>query len=154
MNKRERLKELLLLLGRIETATGADRELDEELAALVAGAVRQEDATFDHKPAYHRNGFWVSVEPILPYTSSIDAALALCERVLPGTQVGLDPIFFEGAGKHRVEYDAVLCTADWGQWNPVNSDWIERVGVRHRDRVLVILAAILTALLAHEEERG
>jgi hypothetical protein len=72
------------LIERCEQATEGSRELDELLTAWSVGATRQEDATFDHKPAYHRDGFWVSIQPITPLTSSIDAALALSERLLPG----------------------------------------------------------------------
>jgi hypothetical protein len=75
--------EMVELVERVEKATEGSRELDEILTAWSVGATRQEDATFDHKPAYHRDGFWVSIEPITPLTTSIDAALALTERLLP-----------------------------------------------------------------------
>ena len=78
------MSELAELLKRVEAATGPDREIDELLTAWSVGAVREEDATFDHKPAYHRDGFWVSIGPIAPYTASIDAAVSLIEKRLPG----------------------------------------------------------------------
>ncbi len=63
------------LLAALETATGPDRELDEAIAACIAGASRE--VMPSGRVGYHKAGFWVSIEPILPYTSSIDAALTL-----------------------------------------------------------------------------
>lgn len=83
------MNDLLNIAKRLEEATGPDRELDELLMAWSVGATRQEDATFDHKPAYHRDGSWVSIHPIEPLTGSVDAALAMTERELPGWTVQL-----------------------------------------------------------------
>lgn len=65
---------LLELAERCEAATGPDRELDELIAAELAGAVREVQHGVSH---YHRDGRWVSVGEIKPYTASLDAAMTL-----------------------------------------------------------------------------
>lgn len=109
------------LLERVERATGPDAQLDEALTAFGEGAERVEDATFDHKHGYARDGFWVSIGPIKPFTASIDAAFALVERLLPGSNYGVDKTdegdeltWFdatagEGFAQHNTAPLAILC---------------------------------------------
>lgn len=78
------MTDLAKLIERVEAAHGPDAELDEALTAFVVGAERVDDATFDHKHGYTRDGSWVSIGPIQPITASHDAALALKEALLPG----------------------------------------------------------------------
>lgn len=64
------------LVGRVEAATGPDRELDLLIAqTLVPDVVvlRRNDDDTGNEP----HTYW-------EYTGSVDAALALAERVLPG----------------------------------------------------------------------
>lgn len=63
------------LIERLEKATGPDRELDEQIQAAISGATLEKQA--DGRNAYHRDGFWISIGKVLPYTSSIDAAMTL-----------------------------------------------------------------------------
>ena len=63
------------LIARLEKATGPDRELDEQIQAAISGATLEKQA--DGRSAYHRDGFWISIGKVLPYTSSIDAAMTL-----------------------------------------------------------------------------
>lgn len=130
------MSELEQLLAKIEAATGPDRELDELLTAWAVGATLQADATFDHKPAYHRDGFWVSIEPITPLTASIDAALALVERILPGFRLELEQSL---DGKW---WDAYLMEV--GTSGPA----IGRTDQGYNFPALAILNALLKALIA------
>ena len=63
------------LIARLEKATGPDLELDEQIQAAISGATLEKQA--DGRNAYHRDGFWISIGKVLPYTSSIDAAMTL-----------------------------------------------------------------------------
>lgn len=62
------------LLERVEGATGADREIDSRLNRLAYGDT----------PV-----LWPKGSRSKPYTASLDAALALVERVLPGHLIAL-----------------------------------------------------------------
>ena len=90
------------LIERVERCTGPDRFLDSRIRAVL----EPQEPIVDGCPFY---------------TASLDAALALVERKLPGSHVGLDPIFF--VDPESVKWDAVICIARMERWNPVNSDW-------------------------------
>lgn len=62
------------LLERVEKAEGPDRELDEETIAAIGGKQKRGDWWIGHS-------YIGRVAP--PYTSSIDACVALIEKVLP-----------------------------------------------------------------------
>ncbi|MGQ3213818.1 MAG: hypothetical protein ACT6U0_18750 [Shinella sp.] len=112
------MTDLTSLIERLEKAEAPDRELDEEIwLAAIPGASRK-NLLADHpdeKPLweYHdieRNTCFRG--GIIPsYTSSIDAAVSLAERVLPGwgwsveskthhIMACLNPEFGEPVGKH------------------------------------------------------
>jgi len=113
------------LLARVEAATGPDRELDDAIVELMFGKsmlVITEDAGTvwrNHKAPF--------------YTASIDAALALAERVLPDHEIEMFQLF-HGNG--------------WG----VN------FRAKHIDTAyaptpaLALIAAILKALIAAENK--
>jgi len=66
------------LLSRVRAATGADRELDEQIAIQIAG----------FKPTLRLGDPMLGNERTVPqysppYTASLDAALALVEKVRP-----------------------------------------------------------------------
>jgi hypothetical protein len=128
------------LIGKLERATGPDRELDEALIAFAEGAERVEDATFDHKHGYARGGFWVSIGPIHPVTASMDAALALAEKLLdddePVARYPLE-ISLTSVGHHP--------EAPWGcaVWTGSDKDGVFS---RAPTAPLAILLAILRAL--------
>lgn len=71
------------LIERVEKATGPDPALDEAIQAWSQCAT-PEWQEYAKSTAYHRDGFWVSIGPIQPYTASIDAVVALVEKELPG----------------------------------------------------------------------
>ncbi len=73
LSTRERL---LGLAERVEAATGVDREIDEAIQAALAGA-EIEPQGYCSSNTYHRDGYWVSIGDIKPYTASIDAAMSL-----------------------------------------------------------------------------
>jgi hypothetical protein len=69
------------LLSRLEAATGPDRELDHRLQGILVN-----DGNFGHYAGLEE---WVTAGMEFgwntpAYTASIDAALALVERLLPG----------------------------------------------------------------------
>lgn len=72
--------DLATLVERVEAASGADRELDALLLPI-----------FDPALQVRHNSVWRGklccgslADCLQPYTASVDAALALVERVLPG----------------------------------------------------------------------
>lgn len=71
------------LIERLEKCTGPVPELDEAIQAWSVGATA-EWQDYKSANAYHRDGFWVSIGVVQPYTASLDATIALVERLLPG----------------------------------------------------------------------
>lgn len=94
------------LVGRVEAATGPDRELDGAIALAVGGWHRDwldEGRNPHHMPDWywwHTDDHPHQATDAHPrYTSSIDAALALAERVLPGYRWGVSQAGIR-TGKH------------------------------------------------------
>lgn len=85
------------LLERVETATGPDRGLDDAIAFATQyrpdsqhdrlGSFADHEAKHNYETAWIAHAPWRSQWDIPFYTGSIDAALALVERVLPGWTV-------------------------------------------------------------------
>lgn len=101
-------EELDALIARVEDATGPDREIDAELARLMNWVPTGVNASLwnvaDPKPEY----WYSSAFGLPPYTASIDAALALVERVKAGEELGwwvtiLEIALREIAWKHTLE---------------------------------------------------
>jgi hypothetical protein len=67
------------LLGRVEACTGPDRELDGHIYGALGFQIIQRFGDFEWRP--DGKGIWKTMPSP---TASFDAALALCERVLPG----------------------------------------------------------------------
>lgn len=78
------------LLERLEKATGPDRELDIAIAQLlpIDGWKVDDDGTAFAFGDMGDGEGWFPVGTCPPVTSSIDDALALARRVLPGWTVG------------------------------------------------------------------
>lgn len=68
------LAKLRELLARVESATGPDRKLEYGIARMF----------IDHWKEYDEDEFYDNATHCPRLTSSIDAAVQLCERVLPG----------------------------------------------------------------------
>ena len=148
------------LIARVEAADEGSRELD----CLIAKQVGWFRYTRELGCTIKRGG-WIAPEdfrgtdsagrPILDslhgttihrdpprFTRSLDD---LRRHLLPdGWHLGLDPIFYEDEKVHDpVEYDAILCKADWSRWTPVDSDWIRRVEAHGKTAELAACAGVL-----------
>lgn len=118
------MADLAELLERVKAATGPDRELDGDIAEAFGPHWNGRDLTRGQAPAV---------------TRSIDAAMALVERMLPGWRVQLferDPE--DGGGwnarlKRRSPWDLVA---------------LDEVAPLPRTAPLALLAALLSALIA------
>lgn len=120
------------LLTRVQKATGPDREIDGDIAEMF-------DAAPSHLPRVTGVGrSWLWAEFVEPdswetwgapeYTASIDAALALVERVLPGWKWQIN----KGEGCGLILPGSTITTrVHWG---------------KGANTPLAILAALLTAL--------
>lgn len=71
------------LIAKLEALDGPSREVDLEIA-IATGAVPDEVAKYG--PHLRR----IEMRRVDPYTASLDAAIALVERVLPGWTLMLD----------------------------------------------------------------
>ncbi|CAH1657459.1 hypothetical protein CHELA1G11_13048 [Hyphomicrobiales bacterium] len=100
------VEECKSVLADLEKASGADRELDARIdAVLRAGKASMRDSspwawlnfpTWRHHDqaagmcgVVHDDGSFGMVWDSEPFTSSLDATIALVERVLPGHQINL-----------------------------------------------------------------
>lgn len=126
------------LLERVEKAEGPDRELDVLIAQAIAKPTTMLNGlTFDGAVAAYPNDLAGIAQnwPVPTYTASLDAALALVERVLPG---------WKKAFSHRsFQYDGWLVTLV-----PVSGDAQQG---RSESAALALLAAMLNALLSQRE---
>lgn len=134
------------LLGRVEAATGADRELDRAIwwpvSCLPSGLYMEGDdgaryadvcVGLSDTPDWRHLGLYDDA-PF--YTASLDAALALCERVLPGWtwDIGSE-CRFDGV----MIYTAIVWSAD------CKRDSGEQTA---KTPALALLAAMLKAMVA------
>jgi hypothetical protein len=82
------LPTLQALLARVEGGEGEDRALDAEIALHIGGCVRYRNWYDDDAKTQHAWHFkWqddCEWEPLPHFTTSLDAAVALVERRLPG----------------------------------------------------------------------
>ncbi len=137
------------LLGRVEAATGPDRELDAAIASMIRyhpyGPFHWLDKSPEAVYAPTHAGWmgftlpgedgprdaWASPE----YTASVDAAIALVERVLPGQHLTMG---------QNVHHHYWLCT-----FNYLNDDGepaSNAQGMHKSSLPLAILSALLSAL--------
>lgn len=80
------------LIAKLEALDGPSREVDAEIATAVDGYVTQPNKGWPEKIDYgraHPDGYVIwpghGFDQLVPkYTASLDAAVALVERVLPG----------------------------------------------------------------------
>lgn len=109
------------LLARVKAATGPDRRLDRALWATFQGG--------DYPGVLCWDGLGVA-----PFTASLDAALALVERVLPGVWYVL--------GKGKLRADEPL----YGAKLLFTADGTLGEGEHEHSQALALLAALLSAL--------
>ena len=118
---------LSALLERVEGATGGDRELDRDIA-IATGWVHRSGAPWE------RVLEWERPNP----TASVDAALALIGRVLPGLYMW------------RLEFDDE--PTDWPYETRVYSAGGSERGYNasHKTPALALCAALLAAMIGEE----
>lgn len=134
------------LIERLEKLQGPDREVDFWLSIRlpIGEPTRHSDEELQADiDLVGIDGMVIDA----PYTSSLDAAIALVERVLPGWKVGMDPRFY--IDDQSVKWDAIICIPHWNRWTPSDSDWIERIEARH---VLAPVAVCLATLRAMKDK--
>jgi hypothetical protein len=129
------------LLRRVEAAAGPDRELDEAIAFALCDEhefVQLKGAPRGVGPTLYRFGSHAP-HSALRVTASLDAALALVERVLPGAICGVD-----GIGPACLPEARVV---------PEHSgeEVLTQYEARGRTPALALLAALLRALIAQQE---
>lgn len=128
------------LLERVEAATGPDRELDRDILKALPtptdgwGSVWPEHITWDSLTLLSP---WAA-----PITASIDAAVALVEKMLPGRDVNLE---IGNVGADRVT-DAYISGADGYFEEPKTPD-AHGYGITP---ALALCAALLRALAAKD----
>ena len=121
------------LLARVQKATGPDREIDVAIMAACFEWAKAEPPYYaphcvGDEPIYWHAPSWLRKRPCPELTGSIDAALALVERVLPGNDV--------------------LVMRDTGQWEANIGPQESFVSFEGKcsNAPLSILAALLAAL--------
>lgn len=151
------------LLSRIEQASGPDREIDAYIDVLLFGGEtvwKQANYTMEMYPASRRasknhiGGFANEHVPL--YTASLDATVALVERMLPGCEICLTdvhPDFLRpGEPKHLVE---LMCGLKWVKYDAYPEPKYETTGSgKANSRPLALLTALFRALSAREAKDG
>lgn len=135
------------LLRRVEGATGPDRELDADVLAALLDARRERG--YHNANAMRAKGsadlpardYWRRCGPLV--TASVDAALALVERVLPGLVIDMCRLGRPG-NQFQVREVLIYC----GEEPDVLE--VERDYWPARPAPLAILEALLHALIARE----
>lgn len=148
--------DLAQLKQRVNAASGPDREIDAALATGLVGWClhplgRQRDDSVQSDTGRTcldcGADSWGNTgttgqrlhDPVRPYTASLDAALALVERVLPGWLVDLTEHPDGEGGRY---YSTQLYTPDI----------LKSVSREHVTRPLALLSALLAALIAQQEQ--
>jgi hypothetical protein len=140
------------LLERVRNAAGPDRELDVIIAYITYDEIPNLSCTFREFVHIHDNFAEVAaraeahhcIRTALPrYTASIDAALALVARVLPGWHGALT--WLPDYGLNAASFACEIGPMDWSGNQPPDNI------IGHGDSMpLAILAALLSALIAKE----
>lgn len=125
------------LVERVKAATGPDRELDISIGTTIGG--------WTYQPHVPHNFKWHDGEFDRPggppsYTASIDAALALVERLLP------DWVVADLSQNSRVAGDPWGCTLAIYYGSYPSKNRMAKSGYDFQRPSLAILAALFTAL--------
>jgi hypothetical protein len=127
------MRDLQSLLERVKAAGEyRDRELDADIAEALGFKIewKQQNYTMDMYPVIT----WPpGREPCPEFSRSIDAAVALVERVLPG---------MDGA----IAWSRDMRTCEFARPHP-----LDNIVAEAKTLPLAILAALLTALIAKQE---
>lgn len=130
------------LLERVKVATAPDRELDVRFGMFESGLAMNEDVLA--QIGVPHTGWTPSEDEWPRYTASIDAALALVEKTLPGWCYAIQSVVL---GKDTLNH-IPWCGLASGYWSGV---FDEHEG-RGATLPLAILAALLTALIAEQQQ--
>lgn len=125
------MNELQELLERVEKAEGPSKALDISISEAVLGGMPRYDG--DDCPEF-----------LLPYTASLDAAVALVEKMLPGwvIQIGVYPER-NVAGVTEPEREPFVGVTD---------QWPRTWRAKGATPALALLAALLRALISQRSE--
>lgn len=146
------------LLARVETAQGADRELDLAIAIATRTGSFNRSTTFEHIADVMREqekdgGLYVDADTGLTcvrscfvevplITSNIDDAIALVKRLLPGRRWQVQSTDWEYGGPSAVLSDDV--------WQDSQGRRGRNLFARGATPALAVIAALLRALIAQE----
>lgn len=131
-----RVGDLTALLARVEAADGPDRELDFQIHAAVFGrAINFQDAA-GYLFGEGRDEKFATCGQL---TASLDAALALCERVLPGCWPAIDRVRHGDAFKCWQGCVEIYPAPRWSVFE-----------AEAKTPALALLCAMLKALIAKE----
>lgn len=154
-------EELEALLARVESATGPDRDLDAALFVALNKPEQQEDdlryyrlphVSMDHMDMCAPGTYWLkqrsgaSLHTSPTYTASLDAASALVERVMPGSDWAA----------HSHTLNTPPHKHAWGAVRELPNGPVS--GVLHESNgytpALALLAALLLAALLRAKAQG
>ena len=128
------LPTLEALLARVEGEKGEDRAMDAEIALHIGGCVRYRNWYDDDAKTQHAWHFkWqddCEWEPLPHFTTSLDAAVALVERVRPG---------------NVLEVEGFAGSAQWGAM-------VAEHGATAPTPARALIAALLRAEIAKPQE--
>lgn len=143
------------LIARLEALTGPDREVDwrvaESLGDIPSHSIREVGFDYDWYRRPNDFALWKatdsegrSVELWQPklVTGSIDAAVALCERVLPNFlwHAGINPLWEDGI--NIGEHYGRVCDRDWNEAHSIHET--------HKIPAVALLIATMKAMDAKE----
>ena len=128
------------LLADLEKATGAGRDYDAQIDAALGITV--DIAPISGPWSYYPGEDGAGYRPTFEYTSSLDAAIALVERVLPGS--GIDLCVIPDAKGRSKAYYICQSEADW-----TYEGWPSAYGPTPP---LALLTALFRALVAKLEK--
>ena len=133
------MSDLTALLERVRAATGPDRELDGAVMDAVDPLPNPAQTRWE---CISGQEFHLTVPPL---SASVDAALALVERMLPGAYINVGPMFYIDG--EIVKQRAIIIRPLWTKWTPLD-DWFDNhEGDQCATAPLAILAALLSALI-------
>ena len=151
------------LVERLEGAAAGSRELDgaihrllfpEDLIMTDVGSVGPVMRPCKREPlsdAPHLGDLLIAeMIGVSGYSTSIDAAVALAERVLPGWFTGVQPWFH--TDPDRVMFRSYLIRPDWKRWNPVDEEWFDQVHGRSAATPSLALCAAVVRVRSERKE--
>ena len=147
------------LLERVQNATGPDRDVDVAIMATCFDWAKAEPPYYaphcvGDEPIYWHAPNWLQKRPCPELTASMDAALALVERVLPGWKVSLYIGHLTGAKDGSGSRAELFSPKKPKRISATDWKWMKVAVCYHAHTpALAILAALLMALSMRGGER-